>query len=103
MEDWAQFQEALRDAGSSGDPSAVYREFERRRQNRLAVQAFLTDFRLFWDALGSALEGREKMIIDADKVRGRRHLLLMDPDQLRAPVLVNPRRTNRLEPPDEGP
>ena len=36
----------------------------------LLLQAALTDFRLYWDALARALAGREKVIIDADKVPG---------------------------------
>ncbi len=51
-------------------------------------QAVLTDFRLFWDALGKALSGREKLIVDADKVPGRRQLLLFDPDKFKIPVPV---------------
>jgi Cu+-exporting ATPase len=70
-------------------------------------QAALTDFRLFWDALGKALNGREKLIIDADKVPGRRQLLLFDPDKFKIPVPVmipdrgGPARRGMNE--DEGP
>ncbi len=51
-------------------------------------QGTLTDFRLFWDALGRALSGREKLIVDADKVPGRRTLLLFDPEKFKVPVPV---------------
>jgi Cu+-exporting ATPase len=69
-----------------GQPAAaVWRDYERNRRDRLVVQAALTDFRLYWDALGRALSGREKVIIDADRVPGRRHLLFLDPD-FRVPV-----------------
>ncbi len=45
------------------------------------------DFRLFWDAITEALAGREKIIIDADRVPGRRHLFLADPGRIGVPVL----------------
>jgi hypothetical protein len=37
----------------------------------------LMDFRAYWDALSAALANREKIIIDADKVPGRRNLWLV--------------------------
>ena len=41
------------------------------------MQAALTDFRLYWEALATALTDRDKVIIDAENVPGRRHLWLM--------------------------
>ena len=66
--------------------AGAYRELDRRRRARLAAQQFLTDFRLFWEALTSALKDRDTVIVDADKVPGRRHLFLFDLNQLRVPV-----------------
>jgi Cu+-exporting ATPase len=94
---------------SGQPPAAVYREYERNRRARLAVQTALTDFRLFWNALTRALAGRDKVILDADHVPGRRHLWLLDPDQFRAPALTMPERgmsgprSNRNEGHGEGP
>jgi Cu+-exporting ATPase len=73
-------------------PTSVYGEYERRRRDQCAAQAALTDFRLYWDAIAGALVGRDKIIIDADRVPGRRHLLLLDPDQFRMPMLLPPER-----------
>jgi hypothetical protein len=53
-------------------------------------QATLTDFRLFWDMLGRALTGRDLVLIDADKVAGRRNFLLLDAEQFRPPPAVVP-------------
>jgi hypothetical protein len=78
------------DAVQGGQAVAdAYRDYERGRRELITLQIMVTDFRLFWDALSSALAGREKIIIDADKVPGRRHLLLVDPEQFRllAPTL----------------
>jgi Cu+-exporting ATPase len=84
----------------------VYREYEENRQHWLAVQGTLTDFRLFWDAVGQALNGRDKLLVEADKVPGRRQLLLIDPDQFRIPVPLPagmPDRGPRRGPAEEGP
>ena len=104
-------KEALLAAWHGQSSAAAYQDYTRNRQARLAMQATLTDFRLYWDALAQALVGREKIIIDADQVPGRRHLLLIDPEQLRSPFAGailregNPSspRPARSEPPSEGP
>jgi Cu+-exporting ATPase len=84
------------------DGSAALDDYERRRHDRLAESALLTDFRLFWEALGNALTGRQKIIIDADKVPGHRNLLLVDPDQFRVPIpMLTPMERGRT--PSSGP
>ena len=40
-----------------------------------AQQAALTDFRLYWNALTQALSGRDKVLLDTDRLPGRRNLL----------------------------
>jgi Cu+-exporting ATPase len=94
---WMEAAEGLK----HGQPaSEVYRDYERNRQQRLAIQTELTDFRLFWNALSSALAGREKVIIDAEKVPGRRQLLFLDPQfRVPAPVLSRPGRNAGAEEP----
>jgi Cu+-exporting ATPase len=85
-QEWRLFLDACA-ALQSGTPAAdVYAAYERRRQDALTLQATLTDFRLFWDALGRALTGRDMVLIDADRVPGRRHLMLFDPEQFRVPA-----------------
>ena len=44
-----------------------------------------TDFRLYWDAITAALTGRDKILMDTDKVPGRRNLWLMPLESLRLP------------------
>lgn len=90
------------------NPKAVFSEYEQARQDQVNRQAAITDFRLFWDALTLALAGREKVLVDADKISGRRNLLLFDPDLFRPPMLpaVVPERSrssNRAEKPPENP
>lgn len=65
---------------------AAVNEYQQRRRSLITAQAILTDFRLFWNSLGDALTGRDKILVDADKVPGRRNLLLFDPEQFRVPV-----------------
>jgi Cu+-exporting ATPase len=79
-------------------PSQMQREYEQHRKERLARQIALTDFRIYWDALTQVLGGREKVIIDADKVPGKRQLLLFDPDSLRVPLLSPSSRSSEVNP-----
>jgi Cu+-exporting ATPase len=58
-------------------PESIVADYRKRRADALALRAKLTDFRLYWDALAGALSGRDKVIVDADKVPGRRHLWLV--------------------------
>jgi Cu+-exporting ATPase len=79
----------------------VVRDYVRRRDQAIADQVDLTEFRIVWEALSAALGGRDKVLIDSDKVRGRLHLL--DSEVLRslAPVIVTPRRP-QTAPKEEG-
>jgi Cu+-exporting ATPase len=105
-QEWQLLREAWTDLGRGVPPEEVGRDYARRRQELLAAQATLTDFRLFWEAVGRALSGRDKLIVDSDKVPGRRQLLLIDPEQFRVPVpmMGMPERGPRSRPPlEEGP
>jgi heavy metal translocating P-type ATPase len=87
-----------------GTPEAVEAEQQRRRRDMERQQAALTDFRLFWDAVAKALTGRDLVLIDAEKVPGRRQLLLLDPEQFRVPVPMMVPRPREVRPrDDEGP
>jgi Cu+-exporting ATPase len=98
--EWLLALGAVGEVRSGKAPAAAYEDYRRRREELLALQPVLNDFRLFWTALGRSLGGRDKLIIDADQMPGRRHLLLMDPDQLRVPVpILAPR--GRPEPGEE--
>ncbi|MBM4097795.1 MAG: heavy metal translocating P-type ATPase [Planctomycetes bacterium] len=55
----------------------------------------LSDFRLLWDAVSQALAGRDKIVIDAENIRGRRNLWLLPQEWFRQPA---PPRTSRVEP-----
>jgi P-type Cu+ transporter len=77
----------LVEAVLSGEPADEARKkVEQRRGKMLAVQTALTDLRVFWDTAAKALTGREMILIDSDKLHGRRQLFLFDPEQLRVPV-----------------
>jgi Cu+-exporting ATPase len=85
-DEWRLFRDAYGVYRVSGDLAAALRSYDAYRRELLAARAALTDFRLFWTALGRALSGREKILIDAEKVPGRRQLFLFDPEQFRIPV-----------------
>jgi hypothetical protein len=81
----------LQSAIRRGDsPVLAYADYHRRRQRVKLLLPVLNDFRLYWDAVGRSLNGRDKLILDTDKVPGRKQLLLMDPDQFRGPIPVLP-------------
>ncbi len=76
-QEWHLFRDAWR-AVTRGEPAErAGREYRRRREEALAVQEALTDFRLYWDMLAGALTGRDKVLIDSDKVPGRRSLWML--------------------------
>jgi regulator of protease activity HflC (stomatin/prohibitin superfamily) len=108
--EWRLLKDAFWAVWRGQPPVAAYENYERHRQALLALQTALTDFRLYWDALAQALVGHEKVIIDADRVPGRRHLLLVDPEQFRYPFPVaipregtpSPPRSPRPETPGDG-
>jgi regulator of protease activity HflC (stomatin/prohibitin superfamily) len=87
-------EQALRDAF----------RFDARYKPRLQ-HPNLVDFRLYWDAVGKSLNGRDLLLIDSDKVGGRRNLMLFDPDQFRVPVPILVPRDAEIRPPlkNEGP
>jgi Cu+-exporting ATPase len=70
-------------------PEEVERAYLQSRDEALKQQAALTDFRLYWEMLAAALSGREKVIVDADKVPGRRHLFLvpLEPFRMMFPAM----------------
>jgi Cu+-exporting ATPase len=105
-QEWRLLRDAWDELGHGRPADDVARGYVRRRQGMLAVQTTLTDFRLFWEAVGRALAGRDKLIVDSDKVPGRRQLLLLDPDQFRVPIPMMglPERGPRSRLPlEEGP
>jgi Cu+-exporting ATPase len=85
-EEWRLFRDAWQEMGKGRRTAEVGAEYLQRREAALARQKMLTDFRLYWDALSAALTNRDKVLIDADKVLGRRTLWLIPFDQLRLPM-----------------
>jgi Cu+-exporting ATPase len=75
-------------------------DYRHRREELVAVRRTLIDSRLAWATLTAVLSGRDKVIVDAERVPGRRQLLLFDPEQLRPPPVILPRPDPRRE---EGP
>jgi Cu+-exporting ATPase len=86
--------------GKGADEAA--RDYQRRRGELLATQAALTDFRLYWQRLGDALSGRDKIIVDAERVPGRRHLWLAPFEPPRVPPVTPTERGGRERPPPDG-
>lgn len=71
-----------------------------KREQVLAARRFLTDLRLSLDAAVAALKGRDKILIDADKIPGSRKLYLLDPELTpKTPPLAFPRGPDQRDPP----
>ena len=67
------------------------KELSSFRDRTLAERRFLIEQRLTLQAVVDVLKSRDKMMVDAPDMPGRRHLFLVDPDLLRMPSLVIPR------------
>jgi regulator of protease activity HflC (stomatin/prohibitin superfamily) len=85
-QEWSLLYPTLQGIARGQVPAAAWADYGLRRREAQAAQAALNDFRLFWDLLGQVLSGREKLLIDAEKVNGKRNLFLFDPEAFRLPM-----------------
>jgi P-type Cu+ transporter len=69
----------------------VEKELSLLRERTLAERRFLIEQKLTLQAVVDVLKSRDKVMVDAPEVPGRRHLFLVDPDLIRLPSLVIPR------------
>jgi regulator of protease activity HflC (stomatin/prohibitin superfamily) len=88
-EEWWLLEDCRVEIESGVDVGAAIKEYEDRRKTMLETRRYLTDFRLAWEAIVGVLRTRDKIIIDADRLPGRRHLFLIDPDLIR-PAMLTP-------------
>lgn len=72
----------MRNEGLPGAPPADGTTLEARKR--------MTESRLVWEVLVEVLKGRDKVIIDTEMLKGRRHLYLVEPEFLR-PAMPMPR------------
>jgi Cu+-exporting ATPase len=99
-EEWELFAD-LYSALAAGRPSdEAKREYRQRRRDAIARRKALTDFRVYWDSLTAALAGRPKILIDAEKVPGRRSLWLVPFEP--APFTPGPAMSTRPPRRDSG-
>ena len=68
------------------DAATVEKEIAAARERMRANRKWLTEFRLALAATAAVLAGRDKIILDADLVPGRRTIYLFDPELFRVPV-----------------
>jgi len=103
-QEWSLLQPALEGWLAGQAPEAVGRQYLQRRGEAIARQEALTDFRLYWEQLSAALTGRDKVIIDADQVPGRRHLWMLpfEPPNMPLPA-PRPGERSKLALPDREP
>jgi Cu+-exporting ATPase len=72
-------------------PAVIEKEIAAIRDRTLAERRFLIEQRLMVQAVVDVLRSRDKVLVDAADIPGRRHLFLVDPELLRMPSLVIPR------------
>jgi len=85
VEQWLQ-----RIAGGESVPWVVL-DIAQMQARTLVVRRFLIEYRLSLRAVVDVLRQRDKVLIDAEEIPGRRHLFLVDPELLRMPSLIVPR------------
>ncbi|MBX9628173.1 MAG: cation-translocating P-type ATPase family protein [Gemmataceae bacterium] len=86
---WAAERETRLKAGES--MAAVDKDLADRKARVLADRRRLIDARLAARAAADAFRGRDKVLVDAADLPGKRQLLLFDPDLLRAAPGLGPR------------
>jgi len=86
-------QDEQRRLAAGEDRAKVTAETAAKRAEQVQTRRALTEFRLMLDAVTLALRGRDKILIDAEGLPGKRHILLMDPDApgARLPPIAFPR------------
>jgi Cu+-exporting ATPase len=92
--DWLTLAGEVFDDLSSGmskdQAQARHRSRRREMQER---RAELVDFRLYWEGLSTALSGRAKVLIDAERLPSRRSLWLVPFEPMPAPLPRQPARS----------
>lgn len=101
-DEWRLFSAAWREMSKGRSAAVVGEEYLHRREEALSQQQALMDFRSYWETLSAALSGREKIIIDADKVPGRRNLWLLPPFAFPMPGTMPAPRTQTPDPRGES-
>jgi len=87
-EETALAAERARLIGAGRDMVAVDKELAAYRAKVLAERRALIEARLTYQTLVDVLRSRDKVLIDAADLPGRRHLLLTDPELLRFPPIM---------------
>jgi len=80
------------------NPEVAHDQHKRLYAQKLAEQRALTEFRLALEVMVDVLGKRDKILVDADEVRGRRSLFIGNADLFR-PQLLQPLERNRIPPP----
>jgi P-type Cu+ transporter len=87
-EEWRLFL-CFADAVNDGEPAAkAWNDAYADHEAAKAAQAGIIDYRLYWERLGRAFQDREVVLIDAEQIRGRRTLILLDLEPFRVPLPV---------------
>jgi Cu+-exporting ATPase len=73
----------------AGKPVAqASQDYDKKRAELIALQGEIVKTQLYWQTIASALAGRDILLVDAQKLGGRRQLILFDTDQFRLPIPI---------------
>jgi Cu+-exporting ATPase len=73
------------------NPASVDQDLKERREKLLAERRFFIESRLTLRAVAEVFRQRDKILIDAGDLPGKRQLFLLDPDLLRFPSGFGPK------------
>ena len=97
-EDAAHAAERVERVKAGEAPAAVDRDIAARRGEILAARRFFIESRLASRAAAEVFRRRDKILIDAADLPGKRQLFLLDPDLLRLPPTFGPRPGDPKDP-----
>ncbi len=95
VQQWDLFERFVISIKAGASPSAALHRWQSEHDGLLSTRRALIDFNLAWNAIAAVLQSRDKIIVDAEQVRGKLQLFVIDPDLIR-PAMLFP--SNKTEP-----
>jgi len=94
---WELFERCVLSLEAGESPGKALDRWQSEQETLLSARRALIDFSLAWNAIASVLQTRDKIIIDAEQVRGKVQLFVVDPDLIRPAMLFPSNRTEKKD------
>jgi Cu+-exporting ATPase len=98
-QEWNMWLAFIDDVQAGKAVAHASQDYEKKRAELIALQGEIVKTQLYWQTIGGALAGRPILLVDAQKIGGRRQLILFDTDQFRLPFPVLMPQGGNLSPP----